>query len=85
MLHIITNPTSLDSCLEIASAKHDEILLIQDAVYKATEDHRMITFAVESDVILRGLTDVISSEVKLITYEEFVDLIVKHETNITWR
>ena len=66
------------------------MLLIQDGVYfgLSIKDKPTVQniFALETDVTARGLLDIFNSinNIKLINYDEFINLILKHDKNITW-
>lgn len=70
--------------------EENSLLLIQDAVYFGLfiKDHTITTniYALKIDVDARGLLDIFNTmhNIKLINYDEFVDLILKHDQNITW-
>ncbi len=84
-LHLVTNPSSAASCLSMHSFKEDTILLLLDGVYASEQLQAPRTFAIQRDVVTRGLSDSISDDITLINYEEFVALVVEHESIITWR
>ena len=84
-LHLVTNPGSAESCLSMHSFKEDTILFLLDGVYASEQLQVPRTFAIQRDVVTRGLSDSISDDITLINYEEFVALVVEHESIITWR
>ena len=84
-LHLVTNPSSAEACLSMHSFKEDTILLLLDGVYASEQLQVPRTFAIQRDVVTRGLSDSISDDITLINYEEFVALVVEHESIITWR
>lgn len=71
---------------------NDSLVLIQDGVYfgswhiKKSPTAKLNIYALKIDVIARGLIDDFNdmNMIKLISYEEFVDLIIKHDKSITW-
>ena len=98
MLHIINqspfNSDSLEKCLGLIQT-HDGILLIENAVVAGLSNAKFcktisdITntcsiYALKSDVIARGLLDNIMPEIKLIDYEQFVDLVVEYQPIQSW-
>ena len=99
MLHIINKSpferNAFDSCLRVAKSG-DSILLIEDSVYAAMAkaDHaEKITSRMEDfsfhvlgpDVAARGLNDTPLIEgVNIVDYEEFVDLVVRHDVTQSW-
>lgn len=92
MLHIINQPSELNSCLRLAAAT-DDILLIENGVLAAianTASAELIShasrqfFVLKPDSEARGLTSKILSTVTLIDYEGFVDLTLRHKTIQSW-
>ncbi len=81
--------------VELASEHSGEdavtILLLQNAVYQANKTNKMVSKALDKnvtivankeDVDLRGIKSFISDKVKLIAYDEVVDLIFANDTII---
>lgn len=74
------------------NTSNDSLVLIQDGVYfaawhiKKSATTKLNIYALEIDVIARGLFSVFDDMhmIKLISYEEFVDLVIKHDKSITW-
>ncbi|MEI9747915.1 sulfurtransferase complex subunit TusB [Moellerella wisconsensis] len=71
----------------------DEVLLIQDGVLAATnagyylatlQEKGVNIFALRDDVEARGLQTVLSIDVPLLTYQQFVLLTVKHSQHFAW-
>ncbi|GAG82011.1 unnamed protein product, partial [marine sediment metagenome] len=67
------------------------ILLLQNAVYQANKTNKMVSKALDKnvtivankeDVEVRGIKNFISDKVKLIAYDEVVDLIFANDTII---
>lgn len=98
MLHTVNkSPTSsncLESCLRYA-AEGSAILLIEDGVYAclsgstatATVSDVMKNFewyALEADLSARGISDRVIDGVKMIGYEEFVELAASHDKVQSW-
>ncbi len=96
MLHLIMSPPAMTDIASITLTldKADEILLLQDGVYGAvTQSHEFISiiemlpsrvYLLEDDVLARGLTPYLHPNVRVIDYQQFVDLTVKHTKQITW-
>lgn len=85
MLHLVSKAKSLESCLRVAQ-DNDVILLIEDGVETATQNIKsnLQFYALKSDLESRELLDKISPHIKLINYEEFVDLTLQHHPSQTW-
>ncbi|EIX1534353.1 sulfurtransferase complex subunit TusB [Cronobacter sakazakii] len=71
----------------------DDILLMQNGVVAALHDSRYLAallasparvVALENDVEARGLAAQISSSIDTISYTEFVNLTVKHASQMAW-
>jgi tRNA 2-thiouridine synthesizing protein B len=77
MLYII-NKSSLPTDAFCLIKTDDVILLIEDGVYINNLNMTENSYALKSDVIARGLLDKISSQIKLIDYEGFVELAIQH-------
>lgn len=98
MLHIINqspfNSDSLQKCLALVKA-NDGILLIENAVIAGLNNakfhqallnvaNKCSLYALKPDVVARGLSDIIMSEIKLIDYEQFVELVVEYQPIQSW-
>lgn len=85
MLHIISKTKNLESCLRITQ-NNDVILLIEDGVEAAAQNiqSNLQIYALKPDLESRKLLDKVSPNIKLINYEEFVDLTVQHHPIQTW-
>lgn len=83
MLHIINKADLLNSCLRVAQSD-DAILLIEDGVLAAIQSLKLKTYALESDLIARGLLTSIAPEVQIIDYAGFVDLTVQYHPIQSW-
>lgn len=71
----------------------DDVLLIQDGVLAAIEGSRFVeilnnapitVFALKDDIDARGLTGQISAKIDAVSYTDFVNLTVKHTTQMSW-
>ena len=69
----------------------DELLLLQDGVTAAVDGNRYLeslrnapikVYALNEDLIARGLTGQISNDIILIDYTDFVRLTVKHPSQM---
>ncbi len=87
--------TTLDSCLRLI-APGDLLLLIEDGVYGATAGHpqeavvnklaerNIRVYALESDILARGLNSRVLSAVSLATFDDFVTLSVTADKVHSW-
>lgn len=86
-LYIINNPQKLSEALPFIG-ENDGILLIEDAVVLATSDssqtHCKNQFALEEDLIARGLKDKSQASWELIDFPQFVELTLRFDKPITW-
>ena len=91
ILHIIRHSPyqnrTIQHCLAIANSD-DKILLIEDGVlnilnHKSLAKHKNI-LAISADLKVRGLIDKASPIVKLISYEEFVNLTMESQQIVNW-
>ena len=97
MLHIINKSplgnNSLDSCLRVAES--GDILLIEDAVYAATNGNaaegkvrasmgRLKIHVLLPDLEARGLADRVIEGVSKIDYGGFVDLVAANKNCQSW-
>lgn len=95
-LHIVNKPPNRDNalgaCLRLA-ADDDPLLLIEDGVYAAVHSlpgYRRLAgragpcYALEDDVIARGLSDRIGAEIQLVDYAGFVELCEAHRHIQSW-
>ncbi|PFG55128.1 tRNA 2-thiouridine synthesizing protein B [Vibrio sp. ES.051] len=90
MLHIIKTVSGLEDAILVCSV-HDDILLIEDAVYAANSQHRAFSqlksssvFALESDIHARGMANRISPSISVVNYLGFVELTAKQDKSSTW-
>ncbi len=98
MLHIVnksaTERNSLESCLRMAT-KGSAVLLIEDAVYAATQGSvaaakiqsamaDLQIYALGPDMEARGMAGRVLDGVKLVDYGGFVDLVTEHSTCQSW-
>ncbi|QJC32580.1 sulfurtransferase complex subunit TusB [Enterobacteriaceae endosymbiont of Donacia dentata] len=95
---LFSSPSSCDfSLLLKVLNKHDDLLLIQDGVLaglnnskfmkkiiKIKEKIKLLIFAIDDDILARGLDLNISNKIIRINYEQFVDLVIKNKQQIIW-
>ncbi|TCV93623.1 sulfurtransferase complex subunit TusB [Biostraticola tofi] len=83
---------SLEPLLRIV-AEGDDLLLIQDGVMAGLKDCAALAqlcqtplglYALKNDVEARGLAAHFSDNVALVSYNEFVELTVKHRQQMAW-
>ncbi|WNN44697.1 sulfurtransferase complex subunit TusB [Winslowiella toletana] len=95
MLHTLMNsPFQCDFDLMLRMLKTgDELLMLQNGVLAAIEGSGALTsllaapvtlYVLQEDVDARGLSAQISTKVKLVSYNDFVALAVKHPQQMTW-
>ncbi|EOC1339055.1 sulfurtransferase complex subunit TusB [Cronobacter dublinensis] len=84
--------TDLDALLRLVRPG-DDILLMQDGVVAALNDSRFLSVllasparvcALENDIEARGLNAQISRNIATISYTDFVELTVKHASQMAW-
>lgn len=86
VLHVVNHAASLPACLAMAAAE-DAVLLIEDGVYGAArgavQAHPL--YALEADVVARGLAGRLAGGVELVDDAGFVELVIRHCPVVTWR
>jgi tRNA 2-thiouridine synthesizing protein B len=95
MLHTLSRSpwqSDIESLLRMAR-EGDVLLLIQDGVFAAIDGSRFVeilnnapikTYALEEDIDARGLVGQISANIDVVGYNHFVDLTVKHASQMNW-
>lgn len=98
MLHIVNKSpnerNAFHSCLRFAKAG-TPVLLIEDGVYAAvrgsTAADRLQSasgnhtfYVLKEDVAARGLAEHLVTEVEIVDYGGFVDLVAENDTNQSW-
>ncbi|AVY97354.1 sulfurtransferase complex subunit TusB [Lelliottia sp. WB101] len=95
MLHTLSHSPwqcDIDGLLRML-ADGDDLLLIQDGVLAAIEGSRFVEMlnnapitvsALKEDIDARGLTAQISSKIDVVSYTDFVNLSLKHTTQMSW-
>lgn len=95
MLHLLMHsPWQCDIATMMQLLKKgDDLLLLQDGVIAAIRNNPVlekllatsaVLYVLNEDVLARGITADISTEVNMIDYHEFVKLTEKHHHQITW-
>ena len=73
--------------------ENDAVLLLEDGVYAGIINHpntqsllslSQSIFAMESDLLIRGLQSRLDPNIVPINYDQFVDLVLKYEKVVTW-
>ena len=94
MLHLIHQSpfqsNSLQRCLQVALAG-DFILLMQEAVLAVLNSDAFIQqnpglyfYCLENDILAHGLQDKITADLKIINYDQFVELTVSQQKILSW-
>ena len=95
MLHTLSHSPwqcDIDGLLRML-ADGDDLLLLQDGVLAAIEGSRFVEMlnnapitvsALKEDIDARGLTAQISSKIDVVSYTDFVNLSLKHTTQMSW-
>lgn len=94
MLHTLNKSPfehrALNHCLRFID-KQSELLLIEDGVYAAMQSNpfaeqlrAVSVYALANDINARGVSDKLLPFVKVINYEEFVELCCKHDKVHAW-
>ena len=84
MLHIISNPNAISDCATHL-VNDDAVILIGDGVYGLKDPSlgsQVPVFALESDLVARGIGA--TSNVTPTKMSQFVALVVKHASSVTW-
>ena len=82
ILHTVNKPAAWDKCEGLIESG-DEILLLEDGVYLALSNDFQCT-AVVADVDARGLRTKLGANVRLIDYDEFVDITIRADKVCAW-
>lgn len=97
-LHIVNKspeqPSIISRCLKFSS-KNDSLLLIEDGVYFALhstintqlsnfEVKNIKIYALEEDLIARGISDKTHNSIKTVSYDGFVELTASHNNSTSW-
>jgi tRNA 2-thiouridine synthesizing protein B len=92
-LHLVNKSTmsgAFGRCLSLAG-DGDAVFLVEDGVYcglRATLSRYTLPdvrlFALQSDVVARGIETKIHEPVRIVTHEMFVELVATHQPIVTW-
>jgi tRNA 2-thiouridine synthesizing protein B len=84
MLHVLSNANLATACL-LLKLQEDVLLLIEEAV-TAYDDFRNTTnvYALEEDLLVRGLINDVPKGINLVNYTGFVDLVINHSPVQCW-
>ncbi|MBV1873910.1 MAG: sulfurtransferase complex subunit TusB [Gammaproteobacteria bacterium] len=89
-----TSSSNLHECLRLCRSGHS-ILLTGNGVYGAMQNSSVSKqlqialsnikiYALEEDIIARGIALSLMPGIELITYNEFVDLTIEHSKTCSW-
>jgi len=88
-LHTVNDPALIPLCLRAAQSG-DSLLLIEDGVYNAQPNKLkefpagISVYALQTDLIARGLTDRMDATVNSASDADFVRLCCQHDKVINW-
>lgn len=90
MLHIVKSQAAIIELMPFVTA-HDQVLLIEEAVYGANPRHEFFSYlsgldvaVLEADVNARGMTDKVSAKLRSVDYAGWVELTEAHRQSMTW-
>ena len=83
VLHLISQPSGLAPCLEIARAT-DKLLLLGDAAPLGLEGHERPLHVLADDLPAEHHAEV-ADDTELVDYATFVDLVVECQPVVSWR
>ena len=97
ILHTLNKPPRAPAaiaCLEVlasSSEDRDSLLLLEDGVYMADNSNKELVrqvstriYALDVDIKARGLVHRVLPSVKVISYADFVQLVVDHKMTKAW-
>lgn len=95
MLHIISHtPCRFDHLSFLRTLSGDDVVLfVQDGVSGAVRGHSFLAvltekcrnvYVLQNDMEARGLGKIISADVKLINYNQYVELTAKYIPQLLW-
>ena len=84
VLHLLSNPGAVASCLA-AVAADDVVLFLGDGVYALTvpPNTAVRTGVLRDDAESRGVA--VPDQVRPLSQADFVDWVVAYDTSVTWR
>ena len=97
ILHTLNKPPRAPAaiaCLEVlasSSEDRDSLLLLEDGVYMADKSNKELVgqltttiYALDVDIEARGLVHRAIPSIKVISYADFVQLVVEHKMTKAW-
>ena len=97
ILHTLNKPPlapAAIACLEVLTASSedgDSLLLLEDGVYMADNSNEELVrqvptriYALDLDIEARGLAHRVLPSIKVISYADFVQLVVEHKMTKAW-
>ena len=97
ILHTLNKPPRAPAaiaCLEVlasSSEDRDSLLLLEDGVYMADKSNKELVgqltttiYALDVDIEARGLAHRVLPSIKVISYADFVQLVVEHKMTKAW-
>ena len=97
ILHTLNKPPRAPAaiaCLEVltvSSEDGDSLLLLEDGVYMADNSNEELVrqvptriYALDLDIEARGLAHRVLPSIKVISYADFVQLVVEHKITKAW-
>lgn len=97
ILHTLNKPPRAPAaiaCLEVLTASSedgDSLLLLEDGVYMADKSNKERVrqvptkiYALDIDIEARGLAHRVLPSIKVISYADFVQLVVEHKMTKAW-
>lgn len=87
-LHIFSSLQSFQRGQVVLSqlSPDDGVLLRADALYQllSSADFAAGSYALKADALARGLDPAQFTQVSWIDYDDWVDLVLQHDSNISW-
>ncbi|KLN67148.1 MULTISPECIES: sulfurtransferase complex subunit TusB [Vibrio] len=90
MLHIVKTVQALEDVSRVAT-ESDKVLLVEQAVYAANPLHHAFpsvkglnTSVLAADVEARGIANRVSSSVRQVDFDGFVELTIEQPNCVTW-
>ena len=97
ILHTLNKPPRAPAaiaCFEVLAASsedRDSLLLLEDGVYMADKSNKELVgqltttiYALDVDIEARGLVHRVIPSIKVISYADFVQLVVEHKMTKAW-
>ena len=83
ILHTINKPGVLASCFDLISEK-DAVVLLEDGIYLSNQIIPGKVYAIEADLLARGIKLSASNRIKVIDYPRFVELTIEASKTCAW-